>query len=94
MDEHIKEEPPTVATKKIWLRNDSRMILQIKNSIDLEIVKLVNHCKSIKKLLKYLDFLYFGEKNISRVFDAYKTINSIKEKSLSRVTLWRSKVHV
>ncbi|XP_038882618.1 uncharacterized protein LOC120073824 [Benincasa hispida] len=74
MDDHITEESPIDANKKIWWRDDSRMLLQIKNSIDREIVELVNHCESVKKLLEYLDFLYSGKENINRVFDVCKTL--------------------
>ena len=49
----------------IWWRDDSKILLQIKNSIDREIIELVNHCESVKQLLEYLDFFYSGKENIN-----------------------------
>ncbi|KAH0688856.1 hypothetical protein KY289_016214 [Solanum tuberosum] len=42
-DDHHIQDPPTDDGKKAWLRDDARLILQIINSIDNEVVGLVNH---------------------------------------------------
>ncbi|KAH0685468.1 hypothetical protein KY290_016738 [Solanum tuberosum] len=42
-DDHHIQDPPTDDGKKAWLRDDARLFLQIINSIDNEVVGLVNH---------------------------------------------------
>ncbi|KAH0679520.1 hypothetical protein KY284_020605 [Solanum tuberosum] len=40
-------DPPTGETKMVWLRDDAKLLLQIINFIDNEVVGLVNHfCKA------------------------------------------------
>ncbi|KAK3025395.1 hypothetical protein RJ639_044650 [Escallonia herrerae] len=68
-DDHLSSDPPTDDTKQLWLREDARLILQIRNSIDSEIVGLINHCEFVKELMDYLEFLYSGKGNISRIYD-------------------------
>ncbi|KAK3008087.1 hypothetical protein RJ639_013614 [Escallonia herrerae] len=68
-DDHLSSDPPTDDTKRLWLREDARLILQIRNSIDSEIVGLINHCEFVKELMDYLEFLYSGKGNISRIYD-------------------------
>ena len=46
------EESSTNATKNTWLPDNSRMLIQIKNSIDHEIFELVNHSKLVKDQLE------------------------------------------
>jgi len=38
-DDHLIQDPPTDDTKKTWLRDDARLLLQIINSIDNELHK-------------------------------------------------------
>ncbi|KAK2980964.1 hypothetical protein RJ640_018048 [Escallonia rubra] len=68
-DDHLSSDPPTDDTKRLWLREDARLILQIRNSIDSEILGLINHCEFVKELMDYLEFLYSGKGNISRIYD-------------------------
>ncbi|KAK2972925.1 hypothetical protein RJ640_015640 [Escallonia rubra] len=68
-DDHLSSDPPTDENKRIWLREDARLILQIRNSIDSEILGLINHCEFVKELMDYLEFLYSGKGNISRIYD-------------------------
>ncbi|KAK2980702.1 hypothetical protein RJ640_001274 [Escallonia rubra] len=68
-DDHLSSDPPTDDTKRLWLREDARLILQIRNSIDGEIIGLINHCEFVKELIDYLEFLYSGKCNISRIYD-------------------------
>jgi hypothetical protein len=68
-DDHLVDDPPfDAAAKKAWLRDDARIFLQIRNSIDTEVIGLVNHCEFVKDLLDYLAFLYSGKGNISRIY--------------------------
>ena len=34
-----------------------------------EVVTLINHCEFVKELMNYLEFVYSGKGNISRIFD-------------------------
>ena len=43
------------------MQDDARLFLQIKNSINSDIVSLLSHCEFVKELMDYLDFLYFGK---------------------------------
>ena len=60
-DDHLTEEPPNDNTRKLWMQDDARLFLQIKNSINSDIVGLLSHCEFVKELMDYLDFLYFGK---------------------------------
>ena len=42
---------------------------QIRNSIDGKVLTLINHCELVKELMDYLEFVYFGKGNISRIFN-------------------------
>lgn len=37
-------------------------------SIDSEIIRLITQWESVKELMDYLDFLYSGRENISRIY--------------------------
>ena len=66
------EDPPEDAKKeKDWLRDDARLYLQIKNSIESDIIGLLDHCESVKELLEFLDFLYSGKEQVHRMFEVY-----------------------
>ncbi|KAK3015726.1 hypothetical protein RJ639_005926 [Escallonia herrerae] len=41
----------------------------IRNSIDSEVLDLINHCEFVKELMDYLEFLYSGKGNVSRIYD-------------------------
>ena len=71
-DNHLTDMPPSDESKQAWLREDARLFLQIRNSIDSEVIGLVNHCEFVKELMDYLDFLYSGKGNLSRMFDVCK----------------------
>ena len=60
-DDHLTEEPPNDNTRKLWMQDDARLFLQIKNSINSDIVGLLSHCEFVKELMDYLDFFYFGK---------------------------------
>ena len=69
MDTHLTDEPPTDNTRAAWLRDDARLFLQIRNSINSEIISLINHCEFVKEMMEYLEFLYSGKRNLSRIYD-------------------------
>jgi hypothetical protein len=60
-DDHLVDDPPSdAAAKKAWLRDDARIFLQIRNSIDTEVIGLVNHCEFV--------IFYILAKEISLVY--------------------------
>ena len=48
------------------------MFIQIRNSIDNKVLGLVNHCEFVKELMDYLEFVFSGKGNVSRIFDVCK----------------------
>ena len=70
MDTHLTEDPPRGNLQ--WLRDDARLFLQIQNSIDTEIISMVNYCEYVKELMEYLEFLYSGKGNVSRIYEVCK----------------------
>ena len=72
MDNHLTEDPPKDESRLSWMRDDARLFLQIRNSIDSEVVGLVTHCRIVKELLNYLEFLYSEQGNISHIYDVCK----------------------
>ena len=44
----------------------TRLYLQIRNSIDSEVISLINHYEFVKELMDYLEFLYSRKGNVSR----------------------------
>lgn len=69
MDSHLTNDPLTDDSRLPWMREDARLYIQIRNSIDSEVVGLVNHCNTVKPLMNYLQFLYYGKGNFSRIYD-------------------------
>ena len=78
-DNHLTDDPPTDNTKQAWLRDNARLFLQIRNSIDSEVIALINHCEFVKELIDYLDFLYSGKENISRIYEVYKSFYRVEK---------------
>ena len=72
MDHHLTDDPPTNNTRQTWLRDDARLFLQIQNFIAAKIVSLVIYCEYVKELMEYLDFVYSGKENVSRIYDVCK----------------------
>ena len=71
-DDHMINDPPSDDSRQSWLRKDAQLFLQIRNSIDSEVISLINHCEFVKELMDYLDFLYSGKGNINRVYEVCK----------------------
>ncbi|RVX07744.1 Retrovirus-related Pol polyprotein from transposon RE1 [Vitis vinifera] len=74
-DDHLTEEPPNGPTRKLWMQDDARLFLQMKNSINSDIVGLLSHCEFVKELMDYLDFLYSGKGNVSRMYDVWNAFH-------------------
>src|SRR5262249_18859100 len=73
-----------------WLRDDARLFLQIRNSIDGEVISLINHCEYVKELLDYLEFLYSGKGNISRIYEACKNFYRAEQQDNSLAAYFMS----
>ena len=54
---HLNENPSIDDSKQRWSKDDSRLVLQIRNSIDGKTLTLINHCEFVKELIDYLEFL-------------------------------------
>lgn len=55
---HLTDDPPSDGTHKDTLCDDAHISYQIQNSIDIEVLGLVNHCENMKDLVEILNFLY------------------------------------
>ena len=42
-DDHLTEELPNDNTRKLWMQDDARLLLHVKNSINSDIVGLLSH---------------------------------------------------
>ena len=51
------------------------LYLQIHNSIDCEVISLINHYEFVKELMDYLGFSYSGKGNVSRTFEVCKAFH-------------------
>ena len=80
MTSHINKGPPTDDSKEHWLEDDARLFLQICNSIDGKVLTLINHCKFVKELMGYLEFVYFRQGNISCIFDCVEPFIAMRNK--------------
>lgn len=73
----LTESPPKLDSTEekdlMWLRDDARLFLQIRNSIDGEVIGLVDHCEFVKELMEYLEFLYSGKGNVTGMYDVCKS---------------------
>ena len=72
MGGHLTKDPPTDDSKEQWMEEDTRLFIQICNSIDNKVLGLINHCEFVKELMDYLEFVFSGKGNASRIFDVCK----------------------
>ncbi len=68
------------------MREDVRLFLQICNSINSEVINLINHCEFVKKLMDYLEFLYSDKGNISRIYEVCKAFYRAEKQDRSLTT--------
>ncbi|XP_071933222.1 uncharacterized protein [Coffea arabica] len=85
-DNHLTNDPPKDGSRQTWLREDVRLFLQIWNSIDSEVISLINHCEFVKELMEYLEFLYSGKGNISRIYDVCQAFYRAEKQDKSIMT--------
>ena len=83
MASHLNEDPPTNDSKDRWLEDDARLFLQIRNFIDSKVLTLINHCEFVNKLMDYLEFVYSGKGNISRIFNVCQAFYRSKKQDRS-----------
>ena len=72
MTNHLTKDPPTDDSKEQWREDDARLFLQIRNFIDSKVLGFINRCQFVKELMDYLEFVFFGNGNVSRIFDVCK----------------------
>ena len=68
MASHLDKDPHSDDSKERWLEDDARLFLKIRNSIDGKVLTLINHYEFVKEPMEYLEFVYSGKGNISRIF--------------------------
>ena len=72
MGAHLTKDPLADDSKEQWVEENARLFIQIHNSFDSKVLGLVNHCEFVKELMDYLEFVFSGKGNISRIFDVCK----------------------
>ena len=65
------------------MEDDAHLFLQICNSIDGKVLTLINPCEFVKELMDYLEFVYSGKGNISRIFDVCRAFYCSKKQDRS-----------
>ena len=75
-------------SKDRWLEDDAHHFLQIRDSIDGKLLTLINHCEYVKELIEYLEFVYSGKGNISRIFDVCRAFYRTEKQDLSLTELF------
>ena len=72
MGGHLTKDPPADDSKEQWMEEDAHPFIQIRNFIDSKVLGLVNNCEFVKELMDYLEFMFSGKGNVSRIFDVSK----------------------
>ena len=80
---HLTKDPPTDDSKEQWMEEDACLFIQIRNSIDSKVLGLVNHCEFVKELMDYLEFVFSGKGNVSRIFDVCKAFYRLEKQDQS-----------
>ncbi|KAJ9564855.1 LOW QUALITY PROTEIN: hypothetical protein OSB04_000821 [Centaurea solstitialis] len=95
MASHLKSDPPTGKDSDSWLQSDARLYLQIINTIEPSVSSLVTHCEYVKDLMEYLDILYSGQINISRINTVCKSFHrgEQQDRSLTNYVMEFKKVY-
>ena len=68
-NQHMHLTGPKPANDTSWDVIDARLMGQLLNSMESNIVDLVTHIDTVKELWEYLDVLYSGQNNISRIYE-------------------------
>ncbi|XP_071916283.1 uncharacterized protein [Coffea arabica] len=85
-DNHLTDDPPNDGSRQTWLREDVRLFLRIRNSIDSGVISLINHCEFVKELMEYLEFLYSSKGNISRIYEVCQAFYCAEKQDKSIMT--------
>ncbi|KAJ9558057.1 hypothetical protein OSB04_012671, partial [Centaurea solstitialis] len=95
MASHFTSEHPTGNDYDSWLQSDARLYLQIINTIEPSVSSLVSHCEYVKDLIEYLEFLYSGRSNISRIYTVCKSFHrgEQQDRSLTNYVMEFKKVY-
>ena len=88
MVSHLDKDPPTDDSKDQWLEDDVCLFLQIRNFIKGKVLTLINHCEYVKELMEYLEFVYSGKGNISRIFDICRVFYRTEKQDRSLTELF------
>ena len=49
------------------MEEDARLFIQIRNSIDIKVMGLINHNEFVKEIIDYLEFVFSGKGNVSHI---------------------------
>ena len=95
MGGHLTMDPPTDDSKEQWMEEDACLFIQICNSIDSKVLGLVNHYEFVKELMDYLEFVFSGKGNVSRIFDVCKAFyrSEKQDQSLTEFFMAYKKIH-
>ena len=88
MVSHLSKDLPTYDLKDQWLEDDAHLFLQICNFIDGKVLNLINHREYVKELMEYLEFVYSGKENISRIFDVCRAFYRTEKQDRSLAKLF------
>ena len=69
MGGHLTKDSSTDDSKKQWMEEDAHLFIQTRNTIDNKVLGLVNHCEFVKEVMDYLELVFSGKGNVSRIFD-------------------------
>ena len=77
------------------IRKSNGWRIQIFNSIDNKVLRLVNHCEFVKELMNYLEFVFSRKGNVSRIFDVCKAFyrSEKHDQSLTEFFMAYKKIH-
>ena len=83
---HLTKDPPTDDLKEQWMEEDACLYLQIRNSIDSEVINVINLCEFVKELMDHLEFQYYGKGNASQIFEVCKAFHRLEKHDRSLTT--------
>ena len=86
MASHLTSDPPKGDGSDLWLQSDAYLFLQIVNTIEPSVSSLVSHCEYVKEHMDYLNFLYSGQSNISRIYSFCKSFHRGEQQDRSLTT--------
>lgn len=85
--DHLTTEPPVETTPEgvDWHTDDANLVNLLWDCTEPKVSDLVSHCQTVKELWTYLELLYSGKNNASRVYEASQAFNhcSMGDKSVT-----------